>query len=98
MPPLNFVFDIDSLFYNKLMPWILCTSTEKPVDNETELIADQGLGGLVIAGNVFLLMQCYGIKQYSLIVLIALWVDLQPAVSLCRFLLTASDCPLFVLP
>lgn len=36
------------------MPWILYTSTEKPINYEAELIADQGLGGLVLAGNVFL--------------------------------------------
>lgn len=53
MLPLNFFFVIDSLLYNKLMPWVLCTSTEKPVDYEAELTADQGLGGLVLAGNVF---------------------------------------------
>lgn len=54
MPLLNFIFDIDSLLFNKFMPWILCTSTEQPVDYEAELIADQGLGGLVLAGNYFL--------------------------------------------
>lgn len=54
MPPLSFVFDIDSLLYNMFMPQILCTSTEQPVDYETELIVDQGLGGLVPAGSVFL--------------------------------------------
>lgn len=54
MPLLNFIFDIDPLLYNKFMPWILCTSTEQPVDYEAELIAEQGLGGLVLAGNYFL--------------------------------------------
>lgn len=79
MSPLNFFFDIDSLSYNKFMPWVLCTSTEKPVDYEAELIADQGLGGLVLAG--FCLMQCHGIKQYSLTVVVTFWVEFQPAVK-----------------
>ena len=79
------------------MPQILCTSIEKPVDHETQLHCRPGLGRSSACRKYFSLVQCYGIKQYGLIALIVLRVDLQPPVSLSRFLLTLVVIVLFVL-
>lgn len=87
-PPPKFVSDVDSLLYNRFLPQILCISIEKPVDHETQLRCRPGLGRSSACRKYFSLVQCCGIKQYGLIALIVLQVDLQPAVSLSGLLLT----------
>lgn len=81
-------FDIDSLLYQRFTPQILCTSTEKPVDDETQLHCRPGRGRCNACRKCFSLVHCYGIKQYGLFALIGFQVDLQPAVSFSRSLVT----------